>query len=304
MIDALRQNPDINTAYYDKEDALLVAVNFKNPPGRLLRRQWTYPMKVLPDFSTWRDFVQNGDCEFPAQQGEPCLDIEAHKVGMLRCRQKFSFPCDNSVIRVDKNYVAGRRFGSSCVCKDNFSFGIRERSSVFEDKVLGEDELINMDTRKDSDRRCTFWLEFENACRLSVDMLDDPEIEESLIPVYDNTLLEEQNKKTLDLNNTSELAADADLDGRESKQEGILKTSSSPSKTNLDAKRDSTNPSGDKVEFKEELEEDQDTVNELPTQAKPSAIIYDPYDKNKGACLTFTYKEGLIAKILPNGDIQ
>ena len=133
-------------------------------------------MKVIPDFSTWRDFVKNGDCAFPGAEGEPCLDIEAHKVGMLRCRQKFSFPCDNSIIRVDKNYVAGRRFGSSVVCKDNFSFGIRERSEIFNDKVIGEDELINMDTRKDSDRRCTFWLEFENACRLSVDMLDDPEI--------------------------------------------------------------------------------------------------------------------------------
>jgi len=34
----MRRNPDVNTAYYDKEDALLVALNFKNPPGRLIRR--------------------------------------------------------------------------------------------------------------------------------------------------------------------------------------------------------------------------------------------------------------------------
>ena len=38
MVDALRRNPDINTSYYDKEDSLLVALNFKNPPGRLIRR--------------------------------------------------------------------------------------------------------------------------------------------------------------------------------------------------------------------------------------------------------------------------
>jgi len=30
--------PDINTMYYDKQDSLLLAINFKNPPGRLLRR--------------------------------------------------------------------------------------------------------------------------------------------------------------------------------------------------------------------------------------------------------------------------
>jgi hypothetical protein len=50
MVDAMRRYPDMNTAYYDKEDALLIALNFKNPPGRLLRRQWTYPFKVMPDF--------------------------------------------------------------------------------------------------------------------------------------------------------------------------------------------------------------------------------------------------------------
>lgn len=38
MTDSLRMYPDVNTAYYDKEDSLLVALNFKNPPGRLLRR--------------------------------------------------------------------------------------------------------------------------------------------------------------------------------------------------------------------------------------------------------------------------
>lgn len=38
MTDALRKYPDVNTTYFDKEDALLVALNYKNPPGRLLRR--------------------------------------------------------------------------------------------------------------------------------------------------------------------------------------------------------------------------------------------------------------------------
>jgi len=74
--------PDVNTAYYDKEDALLVALNFKNPPGRLLRRQWSYPMKVMPDFSEWRDSVKTGETTLH----EPLYDIESHKVGLLRTR--------------------------------------------------------------------------------------------------------------------------------------------------------------------------------------------------------------------------
>lgn len=38
LVEAMRLYPDVNTCYFDKEDALLVALNFKNPPGRLLRR--------------------------------------------------------------------------------------------------------------------------------------------------------------------------------------------------------------------------------------------------------------------------
>ena len=60
LVEAMRLCPDVNTHYFDKEDALLVALNFKNPPGRLLRRQWTYPVKTLPDLATWRQFVKDG----------------------------------------------------------------------------------------------------------------------------------------------------------------------------------------------------------------------------------------------------
>lgn len=54
LVEAMRLCPDVNTHYFDKEDALLLALNFKNPPGRLLRRQWTYPLKSMPDIMTWR----------------------------------------------------------------------------------------------------------------------------------------------------------------------------------------------------------------------------------------------------------
>lgn len=63
LVEAMRLCPDVNTQYFDKEDALLLALNFKNPPGRLLRRQWTYPLKTMPDISTWRQFVKDEECE-------------------------------------------------------------------------------------------------------------------------------------------------------------------------------------------------------------------------------------------------
>jgi hypothetical protein len=101
----MRLNPDINTSYFDKEDALLLAVNFKNPPGRLLRRQWTYPVKTFVEMPDFRKLRQE------------------------QLELKSSFPCDNSVIRVDKSYVGGRRFGSCTVLKDNLIFGITESRS-------------------------------------------------------------------------------------------------------------------------------------------------------------------------------
>ena len=183
MVEAMRRYPDVNTAYYDKEDALLIALNFKNPPGRLLRRQWTAPFKILPDFQTWNEHVAGGEVDM---SNVSLLDVEPHRVGLLRTRQKFCFPCDDSVIRVDKNWVAGRRFGSSVVCKDNLHFGIRERDDVVNDKVSGEDELVNMDTRKDQDRRCEFWIEFENGVRMHAEMLNEPETSTDLIPPANN----------------------------------------------------------------------------------------------------------------------
>lgn len=36
-----------------------------------------------------------------------------------------------------------------------------------------------------------------------------------------------------------------------------------------------------------------------------SQLMYDPnYEADKGASMTFTYKEGLVVQILPNGNVQ
>lgn len=130
LTEALRFQPDINTAYYDKEDALLLAVNFKNPPGRLLRRQWSYPIKSLPDFAVWRKYAKGEQMQIQ----EPCYDIPTHKVGLLRINHKTCFPCDNSVIRIDKINCAARRVGLSVINKDNLTFGIKETEQTIEDK--------------------------------------------------------------------------------------------------------------------------------------------------------------------------
>jgi len=93
--------PDVVTEYYEMLDALLVAMYFKNPPGRLIRNQWTYEVGTLPDFSDWKTFVK----EEGVAMNKCLYEIPSDKVGVLRTNTKMSFPSDNSVIRVDKHNV-------------------------------------------------------------------------------------------------------------------------------------------------------------------------------------------------------
>ena len=179
LIKAMKLNPDVNTAYFDKEDALLLALNYKNPPGRLLRRQWSQPVNVLPDISTWRKYIKEEGLKIASK----CLNIPQHKVGLVRSNEKFCFPCDNSVIRIDKNQIGSRRFGTSVVIKDNLVFGIKEDQSRVNEKVEGDDELLNMESKKAGNLNCEFWLEFENETRMHINMLEKVEPMSHLIPL-------------------------------------------------------------------------------------------------------------------------
>lgn len=126
------------------DDGLLISLFFKNPPGRLLRRQWTNPVKVYPEFSEWKETVRTGEAMINM---DDILDIPAFKVGALRTNTKYSFPSDNSVIRVDKYQAGQKRMGESQIIKDNFTFGITERKEIFALKVDEEDGLRNRDAK-------------------------------------------------------------------------------------------------------------------------------------------------------------
>ena len=174
--------PDIETQYYEKDDGLLIALFFKNPPGRLMRKQWTHPIRVFPDFSEWRQFSRE---EQTPLENDRLLNISNDKVGVLRVNTKFSFPSDNSVIRVEKYNVGQRRMGESRIVKDNFTFGVRERKDVFDQKVNGEDYLRNRDAKVHQNKNCDFWLRFENGVRLNIEMQEHQEPDMSLIPPSD-----------------------------------------------------------------------------------------------------------------------
>ena len=174
--------PDVETQYYEKDDGLLIALFFKNPPGRLMRKQWTHPIRVFPDFSEWRQFTRE---EQTPLENDRLLNISNDKVGVLRVNTKFSFPSDNSVIRVEKYNVGQRRMGESKIVKDNFTFGVRERKDVFDQKVNGEDSLRNRDAKVHQNKNCDFWLTFENGVRLNIEMQEHQEPDMQLIPPND-----------------------------------------------------------------------------------------------------------------------
>ena len=110
-------------------------------------------------------------------------------MGVIRTNTKYSYPCDNSLIRVEKLLIGGRRLGSSLILKDNLAFGIRERADNFKSKTsMEEDEILRnreLWSGKDmeSRRRCDFWLEFENGVKMLVEMADEMQATLADIPL-------------------------------------------------------------------------------------------------------------------------
>lgn len=110
------------------------------------------------------------------------LNIPFTQLGLVRQNTKFCFPYDNAVIRVQKNIVGSRRFGSTLVIKDNLTFGIKESKDVVSEKVPCQDEILSMEARKTVDNRCEFWIEFENGTRMHAEMQNSVRSRSELIP--------------------------------------------------------------------------------------------------------------------------
>lgn len=101
------------------------------------------------------------------------LEIESNRVGFIRSNTKYSYPSDNSVIRVEKNEIGNKRLGNSVIIKDNLLFGVRESEEAYKNKAGEEEEFLNRDAWATTDRRCEFWVKFENGVKLLVEM-DNP----------------------------------------------------------------------------------------------------------------------------------
>ena len=45
--------PDLIQKYFSRDDSLLLAIYFKTPRSRVVRKQWTSVYRVMPDFQNW-----------------------------------------------------------------------------------------------------------------------------------------------------------------------------------------------------------------------------------------------------------
>jgi hypothetical protein len=122
-------DPEVMAHYYERDDAVLLALYFPNPPGRTVLRSWTSPWKVRPSLTNWIQLDSHNDLEF--------YDIDDLKVGVISERAKVFCPADNSIIKMTE-FTVGPRLPDEArreayktpmfrahVFKDNTFFGIR-----------------------------------------------------------------------------------------------------------------------------------------------------------------------------------
>lgn len=120
IIRALELDPDVATSYWAREDALLVSIYNRTPPGRIFRKRWTAPYQGMPDFENWLT-------HFPkSSEVKPLYDIDDSKVGLIQERVKLLYPSDESAIKISNLNIANRKIPSILVQKDNLVFGLRQ----------------------------------------------------------------------------------------------------------------------------------------------------------------------------------
>jgi len=141
-------DPEIYSQYNNKDDSLLLGVNFVNPPGRIIRKKWTCPWKVLPNVENWiRHFKENEN----NLSNNGFYELDYQLVENLHEVVKFMYPNDLSVIMCSQFKVGDVSHNFYRVLKENLTFGIRK--SVDSENPNSE-----------------LWAQFENRTKLLVEV--------------------------------------------------------------------------------------------------------------------------------------
>jgi hypothetical protein len=153
-------HPDLATHFDPINNSLLLALYFKNPPGRIIRKQWTYESRNFPELES---FIRMG---VKPSLEKTFLDIDGSKFGEIKHNEKSMLPSDDSVIHTSKIKFGNRSVGRSYVVKDNLTFGIREQKGK---EHFGED-LLDSQYLDSVPNPSDLWVNLSEECKLLVEM--------------------------------------------------------------------------------------------------------------------------------------
>jgi len=148
LYQALLFDPEIYSQYNSRDDALLLGIYFVNPPGRIIRKKWTCPWKVIPNVENWiLHFKENENNLI----NNVFYDLDYQLVENLHEVVKFMYPNDLSVIMCSQFKVGDHEHNFYRVLKENLTFGIRK--SIDAENPNSE-----------------LWAQFENRTKLLVEV--------------------------------------------------------------------------------------------------------------------------------------
>ena len=122
---------------------MLLALYFRNPPGRLLRKKWSAEWRVLPNLENWINFFKPNDTNL---KNDLYYDIDYQQIGNFHERSKIMFPTDNSLILATKYTMGDKENLRYKVVKEGVVFGLLE----------------------DKDANTIFWANFDEGIKLTV----------------------------------------------------------------------------------------------------------------------------------------
>lgn len=141
--------PDIQSIYDEDEDALLLSLYFRNPPGRILRKKWTCPWRVLPNLENWINFFKDSEKNY---YNEFYYNIDYNLIENLHEKTKLMYPNDSSVILCSQFKSGDDTFNHFKILKENLVFGIRKS------------------TNPSAQELSEFWGLFENGTKILVEL--------------------------------------------------------------------------------------------------------------------------------------
>ena len=111
--------------HYDEDyDRLYLIVVFKNPPGRILRRQWFYEDKIVPNLQYFYKMKEVSDKK--TYYDEDCL-----KLGNISEKTKYLYPNDLSLIIQRKLQYGETQINSNVFFNTSHTMGIDQNPTPF-----------------------------------------------------------------------------------------------------------------------------------------------------------------------------